>query len=113
MGRERELRRELGTLATTTGPDSIEVARLSHQVARTLASAARVAERSDETECLFALAVVIKRRVLPPDDPDIVVTLHDWAVLCQAAGKHERARVLWAAAEVLTAGTRQRCECMT
>ena len=101
MEMEGELRRELRGLEVAAGPESIEVARVAHELARMLASEAQNVARRREAEWLYARALVIRRRLLAPDDPEVAVTLHDWAVLCEAAGDHDRSGVLWRAAEAV------------
>lgn len=59
--------------------------------------------RFREADALYERAIAIQRQSLAPDDPEVALTLHDWALLCQARGHHQRARLLWAQAQQVLA----------
>jgi len=71
--------------------DGVEFAAIAHDLASVLAGRMEV----DEAAGLYERSLAIRRRILGPDHPDVVATLHNWAVLCQSAGRTEEATVLW------------------
>lgn len=87
---ERHLRMALATLEAA-GDDGIELAAVAHELASLLAGRMEV----DEAARLYERSLAARRRLLGPDHPHVAATLHNWAVLCQSAGRIEEATVLW------------------
>jgi tetratricopeptide (TPR) repeat protein len=86
---ERHLRMALANLET--GEDGIEFAAIAHDLGSLLAGRMEV----DEAAALYERSLAARRRILGRDHPDVAATLHNWAVLCQSAGRLEEANVLW------------------
>lgn len=89
---EVRLRADLATDEEIVGVDSYEVAAKSHELANVLAARGEFAE----AVTLYERALTIKRRVLGGHHPDVVTTLHNLALLHEAAGNPTEARSLWA-----------------
>jgi hypothetical protein len=71
--------------------EGLDIAAVAHDLAAVLAGRMEV----DEAAGLYERSLAIRRRILGPDHPDVAATLHNWAVLCQSAGRTEEASVLW------------------
>lgn len=111
MDGERELRAALVHAEALHGPDSIQTGRLLHDLATVLAappeataSRGAIGPRLLEADALYERALAIKQGVLGQYDPEVAITLHNWALLCEAVGATDRAHDLWAAAERAVAG---------
>ena len=87
---EERLRVALAALEASGG-DGIELAAVAHDLGSLLAGRMEV----DEAAQLYERSLAARRRILGPDHPDVAATLHNWAVLCQSAGRLEEADVLW------------------
>jgi tetratricopeptide (TPR) repeat protein len=100
---EERLRMTLAALeaAADGGGEGLDVATVAYDLAAVLAGRMEV----EEAAGLYERSLAIRRRVLGPDHPDVVATLHNWAVLCQSAGRTEEATVLWDEAGAILAST--------
>jgi len=87
---EGRLRAKLADLEAC-GDDGIELAAVAHDLGSILAGRMEV----DEAAGLYERSLAVRRRILGADHPDVAATLHNWAVLCQSAGRLEEAAVLW------------------
>ena len=90
---EDRLRATLAALETAVdgNGEGLDIAAAAHDLAAVLAGRMEV----DEAARLYERSVTIRRRILGPDHPEVAATLHNWAVLCQSAGRTEEASVLW------------------
>ena len=110
MASERELRAALVQAEALHGPDSIETGRVLHDLATVLVTPVDAPDRGAddprlrEADALYERALAIKQHALGRDDPEVAITLHNWARLCEATGDAERARSLWTAAETAVSG---------
>jgi len=60
--------------------------------------------RDDEAVMLYRQALDLKRRALPPADPELVPTLHNLALLYQSLGRTDEAQELRAEARRIVDG---------
>lgn len=98
---EDRLRMALAALEVAAERDreGLDIAAVVHDLAAVLAGRMEV----DEAAGLYERSLAIRRRVLGSDHPEVAATLHNWAVLCQSAGRTEEASVLWEEAGAILA----------
>lgn len=103
---ETRLRTTLAALEAVAEVDGegLDIAAVANDLAAVLAGRMEV----DEAAGLYERSLAIRRRILGPDHPDVAATLHNWAVLCQSAGRSEEASVLWEEAGAILASGPQR-----
>jgi hypothetical protein len=92
-----ELLAEDGSGPDSYETDSYETATRAHHLAKLLAGSGR----TDDAAALYRRAIVIKQRVLGPNDPEVATTLHNLALLLKAAGRGDEADSLWAEARAV------------
>lgn len=100
---ETAFRQAIAAFEAVSGEESDEVAAAVNELARLLAATDPTVERAGEAADLYERAVRIRRRLLGPSHPLVVSTLHNLALLLDAAGCAEQARSLWAEAEAALA----------
>jgi hypothetical protein len=91
------LRRALITFEAILGPESAEVAVVSHELAQILAAGGR----GDEARWLYERALGIRRQVLGPSHPEVATTLHNLALFHEAEGRVTESAALWAEARAM------------
>ena len=80
--------------------DPSGVAASAYQLAKFLAGRGKV----DQAIALYEHTVTIRREVLGPEHPEVAITLHNLALLYNAAGRVEEANSMWAEARALLDG---------
>jgi tetratricopeptide (TPR) repeat protein len=80
--------------------DPSAVAASAYQLAKFLAGRGKV----DQAIALYEHTVAIRRKVLGPEHPEVAITLHNLALLYNAAGRVEEANSMWAEARALLDG---------
>jgi tetratricopeptide (TPR) repeat protein len=83
--------------AVALDPSSVASA---YQLAKFLAGRGKV----DQAIALYEHTVAIRRDALGPDHPEVAITLHNLALLYNAAGRVEEANSVWAEARALLDG---------
>ena len=71
---------------------SLLMAAAAAQLAGLLGATGRPAEAMG----LYERSLEVRRRLLEPDHPTVAATLHNLAVVCDGAGRPDRARSVWA-----------------
>jgi tetratricopeptide (TPR) repeat protein len=88
---ERFLRIAMVDLAEAIEGQAVELAAVTHDLGTVLAARMKI----DEASACYERSLAVRRAVLPADHPDVLATLHNWAVLCESAGRSEEAALLW------------------
>lgn len=76
---------------------SHERALQAHRLAREMAARGLV----DDAVALYRRSIVIKQEVLGPSHPEVATTLHNLALLLEAAGRTDEARTAWSQARAV------------
>ncbi len=96
---ERFLRSAVSAVEAACGPDSYEVAAASDQLAQLLVTTGQV----EEATAIYRAVLRIKRDTLGRRHPEVLETVHNLALLLDAAGDSDEAQSLWSEARAALA----------
>lgn len=103
QGKFEEAQPHLDRAVARLEPVSVDpygVASSAYHLAKFLAGRGQV----EQATALYERTVALRRQVLGPEHPEVAITLHNLALLYNAAGRVDDARALWAEARALLDG---------